>query len=176
MKIKTSFILISCLILIIGCNQQSPAQIQLEKKIRELAVQNKLSEFQIEHGIGPFKQAVLVSANTDEDMVIKGKALFRQRCIFCHKVDSVMYAPSLRYVADRRSPTFILNILLNPEEMTEKHPLAKQLSILANNKMRFQNLEEADARSVLDYLRELNQEGIQKKITTADTVLNLIDL
>ena len=35
--------------------------------------------------------------------------------------------PALREVTARRTPAYIMNMILNPQEMVERHPVAKQL-------------------------------------------------
>ena len=56
----------------------------------------------------------------------------------------------------RRSPEWTMNMILNPEEMVKKDPLAKELLIKFNGSpMANQNLTEDEARQVLEYFRTL---------------------
>jgi len=50
-----------------------------------------------------------------------------------------------------------MNMILNPEEMIQKDPIAKQLLIDSNGApMANQNLTEDEARSILEYFRTKN--------------------
>jgi cytochrome c len=46
-----------------------------------------------------------------------------------------------------------MNMILNPQEMVERHPVAKQLLAERMTFMANQNLSVEDARAVLEYLR-----------------------
>ena len=56
----------------------------------------------------------------------------------------------------RRSPEWIMNMILNPEVMVKEDPIAKQLLIEYNGSpMANQNLTQEQARSILEYFRTL---------------------
>ena len=59
-------------------------------------------------------------------------------------------------IYERRSPEWVMNILLNPTEMLKKDPIASALLKEYNNiQMLNQNLSEAEARAIAEYLRTL---------------------
>ena len=63
--------------------------------------------------------------------------------------------PALQDVTERRTPEWIMNMILNPEEMTKKDPIAKELLAEYLSPMANQSLEEEEARKILEYFRTL---------------------
>ena len=105
-------------------------------------------------GIGPVTNLTLTEI--DQDMVAEGKTIFENMCTACHKADKKFIGPSPKDILDRRTPEWVMNMILNPEEMVEKDPIAKQLLIEHNGApMANQNLTEDQARKVLEYFRTL---------------------
>jgi len=105
-------------------------------------------------GIGPVKSITL--AGIDQAMAEEGKGIFDASCTACHKVEKRFIGPSPMGIMSRRSPEWIMNMILNPEEMVAKDPVAKQLLIDYNGApMANQNLTEEQARKILEYFRTL---------------------
>jgi len=106
-------------------------------------------------GIGPVKSLVL-GENIDQGMVQKGEALFKSKCMACHKPNQKFIGPAPVGIFERRAPEWIMNMILNPEEMIQKDPIAKQLLIEHNGSpMANQGLTEEEAREILAYYRVL---------------------
>lgn len=106
-------------------------------------------------GIGPIK-SVSLSDELDANLIATGKKIFQTMCSACHKADKKFIGPSPKDILSRRTPEWTMNMILNPVEMVEKDPIAKQLLIEANGApMANQNLSEEDARAVLEYFRSL---------------------
>lgn len=116
------------------------------------ASEDRLTPFQLEHGIGPVKEPIQLGA-IDPALVATGKAVFEIKCTACHKMDTLYVGPALGEVTTRRSPAFIMNMILNPQEMVEHHPVAKQMLAERMSFMANQNLTPEEARAVLEYLR-----------------------
>lgn len=112
-----------------------------------------LSAFEVENGIGPVKEAIALGA-VDHAMAEAGEKIFEQKCSACHKMDEKYVGPALGQVTARRTPAYIMNMILNPQEMVERHPVAKQLLAEHMSFMPNQGLTREDARLVLEYLRE----------------------
>ncbi|PTX43597.1 mono/diheme cytochrome c family protein [Christiangramia gaetbulicola] len=107
-------------------------------------------------GIGPIKK-IEIPDEIDPEMAAKGKAIFDSKCMACHKPDKKFIGPAPKGVLGRRSPEWVMNMMLNPEEMILKDPIAKQLLIEHNGSpMANQNLTEEDARQLLEYFRTLD--------------------
>ncbi|MBI5808422.1 MAG: cytochrome c [Ignavibacteriales bacterium] len=111
-----------------------------------------LTVFELENGIGPIKEKIQLGS-IDSKKVAEGKKLFEAKCSQCHKLDEKYTGPALRNVTKRRTPEYILNNILNPDEMANKHPEAKKLVALHATKMTFQNVTKEDALKILDYFR-----------------------
>lgn len=109
-------------------------------------------------GIGPVK-SVTLNAEIDQALAVKGETVFKNMCTACHKTDKKFIGPALVGITERRSPEWIMNMILNPEEMIANDPIAKQLLLEANMAvMADQNLTEEEARSILEYFRTLKEE------------------
>jgi len=102
-------------------------------------------------GIGPITSVTL--GEIDQEMADKGKAIFTLKCTACHKISKRLIGPALVGVTTRRSPEWIMNQILNPEEMVAKDPIAKKLLAEYIAPMANQGLTEEDARQVLEYFR-----------------------
>src|SRR5690606_40502995 len=72
------------------------------------------------------------SSDLDQALAATGKTTFENLCSACHKMDKKFIGPALDGVTERRSPEWIMNMILNPEEMIQKDPIAKQLMIESN--------------------------------------------
>jgi mono/diheme cytochrome c family protein len=107
-----------------------------------------------EIGIGPVKTITLGAL--DKNLADKGKELFETKCVACHKFDSKLVGPPLKDVTKRRKPEWIMNMILNPEQMTKENPAAKQLFGQYLTQMTFQNVTQDDARAILEYFRSLD--------------------
>ena len=106
-------------------------------------------------GIGPVKN-LEIPEEIDQAMANKGKAIFDSKCLACHKPNKKFIGPAPAGVLERRSPEWVMNMMLNPEEMILKDPIAKQLLIEHNGSpMANQNLTEEEARQILEYFRTL---------------------
>lgn len=108
-------------------------------------------------GIGPIKSLVLPDG-IDTALAAKGEDVFGKMCTACHKIDRKFIGPKIEGVSEKRSPEWIMNMILNPEEMIQKDPIAQQLLIESNMAvMANQNLTEDEARSILEYFRQIDQ-------------------
>ena len=106
-------------------------------------------------GIGPIKELTFPDT-IDEALAAKGKESFDAICVACHMVDQRMIGPAMKGVYERRSPEWVMNMMLNPDEMLQKDPIAIALLKEYNNAIMLnQNLSEEDARALAEYLRTL---------------------
>lgn len=105
-----------------------------------------------EMGIGPVKE-IKLDGSINQDLVNKGKAIFDIKCVTCHKVDEKLVGPPLKDVTKRRKPEWIMNMILNPEQMLKENMIAKTLLSQYLTPMTFQNVTQDDARAILEYFR-----------------------
>jgi len=105
-------------------------------------------------GIGKFSKMELTHP-LDEDMVKKGQGIYDARCISCHKLtDEKLVGPGWKGVTDRRTPEWIMNFITNTDVMLDSDLIAQQLVVICIARMPNQNLNDAEARSVLESMRK----------------------
>ena len=123
----------------------------VEKKIEETPPVDPMSN----KGIGPVKQLKLAS-EIDQNMAKEGEVLYQQYCTACHKPDKQYIGPPPKDILERRTPEWVMNMILNPTEMLKEDPLAKQVLAASNGAvMADQGLKEDQARKILEYFRTL---------------------
>ncbi|MBQ0740896.1 c-type cytochrome, partial [Aquimarina celericrescens] len=76
--------------------------------------------------------SIELPAEIDQTMVTKGQDVFKKMCMACHKTTKRFIGPAPTGILKRRSPEWVMNMILNPSEMVEKDPLAKELLIEFN--------------------------------------------
>ena len=104
-------------------------------------------------GVGPIKKVTL--GPLDPAMAAKGKTLFQSHCFMCHSLDERKVGPPLGDVTKQRTPEFIMNMILNTSDMEQHDPTAKRLEAEYPVKMPATNLNEKQAREILEYLRSV---------------------
>jgi len=105
-------------------------------------------------GIGPVTSVEL--GEIDDALVEQGKELYKANCTACHKIGKRSVGPALKGVTERRSPEWIMNMILNPQEMVDKDPTAKALLAEYLAPMANQSLKEEEARAILEFFRTKN--------------------
>jgi hypothetical protein len=67
-----------------------------------------------------------------------------------------LIGPAMSGIYERRSPEWVINLLLNPTQMLKEDPVANALLKEYNNVMMLnQNLTQDEARAIAEYLRTL---------------------
>mgnify|MGYP006394958185 CR=1 FL=1 len=156
---------LGCLLLFAGCGEgkeesKEDQKIKIGATKKEAPAKTKTASAEAtidlnNKGIGPISSMDL-PATIDNAMVAQGDELFKTKCGSCHKPTKRFIGPAPSGIMERRSPEWIMNMILNPEEMTQKDPIARQLLIDYNGSpMANQSLTEAEARSILEYFRTL---------------------
>lgn len=112
-----------------------------------------------ELGVGPVKEVSLTAV--DKNLVTKGETIFTAKCSACHKINERLVGPPLKDVTKRRKPEWIMNMILNPQQMTQENPTAKELFATYLIQMTFQDVSQDDARAILEYFRA-NDEGLNQ--------------
>ncbi|MCM4171191.1 cytochrome c [Arenibacter sp. TNZ] len=106
-------------------------------------------------GVGPIKSVNFAEA-IDTELAAKGQKTFSTICVACHMVEQRLIGPALKGVFERRSPEWVMNMIMNPDGMLKEDPIAKALLKEYNNAVMLnQNLSEEDTRAVAEYLRTL---------------------
>lgn len=110
-----------------------------------------LTQDELRYGIGPIRNLQL--GDVEPELAEEGAEIFTTKCSACHKIDERYVGPPLRGVTERRTPEFVMNMILNPDSMIARHPIIKELLAQFYTPMPDQQLTEEDARAVLEYLR-----------------------
>lgn len=105
-------------------------------------------------GIGPITSVTV--GPVDTTMALEGKKIYDSKCTACHNPTQKLIGPPQKGILERRTPEWVMNLLLNTQEMLDKNPAAKKLLQEYNNvPMTNQGLTQDEARKILEYLRIL---------------------
>ena len=159
---KNWITLLSLSLLIIGCGEKKEEKkeggFEINRAKKEVAPKEVSEGVPVDlsnKGIGPVS-SLEFSDEIDKELAAAGEAKFNAICIACHMVDQRMIGPAMEGVYERRSPEWVMNMILNPDGMLKEDPIAKALLKEYNNAIMLnQNLTEEEARAVAEYLRTL---------------------
>ena len=160
-KMKKIFTILALGALIVSCGEKKEekrAGFEVNRAKKEVKSTTEKQEVPVDlsnKGVGPIT-SVEFGADIDKDMATAGAAKYSAVCTACHLVDKRLIGPALKDVYKRRSPEWVMNMILNPDRMIKEDPIAKALLKEYNNAVMInQNLSEEDARSIAEYLRTL---------------------
>ena len=106
-------------------------------------------------GVGPIS-SVTLNAEIDQAIAANGKEIYKKMCTACHRATKTLIGPPPVGILEKRTPEWIMNMILNPDGMVKNDPLAKKLLMEFNGSpMANQNLSQEEARAVLEYFRTL---------------------
>jgi cytochrome c len=100
-------------------------------------------------------QHVDVGQTIDAPMAKAGEEVFELKCTACHKYDERYVGPPLGNVATKRTPEYVMNMILDTETMIENDDTVKCLMQEYLLRMPNQSVDEKDARNVLEHLRDV---------------------
>lgn len=123
------------------------------ESMKPLTYEEAVADWKNQKGLGPVKSVELGEFN--EEMAKKGAEIYELKCTACHNPDDEKVGPPPINILSRRTPEWIMNMILNPEEMAIKDPIARGLLVQYNTVMANQGLTQEDARAVLEYFRTL---------------------
>ncbi len=147
--------------LIMGCGEKKEDKkggFEMNRTKKEVKAESASEEVPMDlnnKGVGPIT-SVEFGAEIDAEMAAKGEEIFSTICMACHMAEQRMIGPALKGVYERRSPEWVMNMILNPDGMLKEDPIAIALLKEYNNAIMLnQNLSEEDTRAVAEYLRTL---------------------
>ncbi len=109
-------------------------------------------------GIGEVK-SVDLGSGIDASLADAGKAIVDMKCTACHQLnDKRLVGPGFQGVTNRRRPEWILNMITNVDVMLDQDPTAQKLLEECLTRMPNQNLSQADARGILEFMRRNDEE------------------
>ncbi len=133
---------------VVGCS--SAPETDAERQARWAA--GNLNSWETEHGIGPVTEDIQLAA-VDPARAASGLDIFVKKCATCHYLDHKKTGPMLRDVTKRRSPEYVLNQILNPEQMGKLHPDGRKLVAQYAQFMTIQGITRENAEDLLHFLR-----------------------
>ncbi len=105
-------------------------------------------------GIGKFTNVEL-SPTLDAAMAKQGNDIYDLKCSACHKLtNEKLVGPGWAGVTTRRKAEWVMNFATNPDEMLNKDPQAQAMLEECLVRMPNQNLNDAEARSVYEFMRK----------------------
>ncbi|MEQ9297179.1 MAG: cytochrome c [Cyclobacteriaceae bacterium] len=106
-------------------------------------------------GVGPIEFLILPDT-IDQALALNGKHIYEENCTICHKPKTKFIGPAPQGILDRRTPEWVMNMILNPERMLKEDSLARDLFLEFNGSpMANQHLSETEVRAILEYFRTL---------------------
>jgi len=97
-----------------GYGKKAPAKV--EKKVpasQRIELSNK--------GVGSVT-SVTLGEEIDQDMATHGKDVYAKMCTACHKADKKFIGPAPTGILERRTPEWVMNMILSPEQMVKEDP------------------------------------------------------
>lgn len=120
---------------------------KLEEKVNEIKHYNT--------GIGPITKVEI--GPFDAAMAAKGKSVYEMKCQSCHRIEGDrLVGPSFTGVTERRTPEWVMNMIMNTEAMLNEDQTAKDMLEICLVRMPNQNVAEPDARNIVEYFREID--------------------
>jgi len=154
-KLALNLLTLLLLLTVIGCSSSPSEPAAADGAAKPKSMLAEEADPLTNKGIGPIT-SVTLGATVDQAMATKGKDIYEKLCMACHKPTEKFIGPAPKGILDRRSPEWVMNMILNPEQMVKEDPIAKKLLMEYNGSpMANQNLTEDDARAILEYFRTL---------------------
>lgn len=102
-----------------------------------------------------------LSEQLEQDLVDQGARIFTEKCSSCHTIDTVnFFVPSFAGVTNRRSPEWIMNMILHSEKMVRADSTALALLKKHRKIMPDPELTVDQARAVLEFFRYNDEEQV----------------
>lgn len=98
---------------------------------------------------------VKLGATVDPALSKQGGKVFDVTCTGCHKYDERYVGPALGQVLKRRTPEYVMNMILDTETMIDKDDTVRCMLQTYLMKMPNMQVDEKDARAVVEHLREV---------------------
>ncbi|MEE9430410.1 MAG: c-type cytochrome [Melioribacteraceae bacterium] len=163
MNIKYFVVLLIVAVLFVNCGDSKDKVNSAKKSVKKIVKKETVKKIETtgkidfdapaldNKGVGKIKNLKLSAL--DEKLAASGKETYKKMCTACHKFKKRYIGPALLGVTKRRSPEWIMNMILDPEKMVAEDPLAKALITEYNAPMANQQLKEEEARAILEFFR-----------------------
>jgi len=150
----TVFAMIAVLSACGGSDQNKQNENASDATVAETATANGNPSYDPNRGEGKFT-TVEVGEKLDVAMAGDGKKAYDIKCSSCHKLtEEKLVGPGWKGVTTRRQAPWIMNFITNTDEMLNKDPAAQAQLEICLVRMPNQSLSDADARALLEFMRE----------------------
>jgi cytochrome c551/c552 len=150
----TVFAMIAILSACGGSDQNKQNENASDATVAETATANGNPSYDPNRGEGKFT-TVEVGEKLDLALAADGKKAFDIKCSSCHKLtEEKLVGPGWKDVTKRRQAPWIMNFITNTDEMLNKDPAAQAQLEICLVRMPNQSLSDADARALLEFMRE----------------------
>lgn len=153
MKLNVLFI-VTAVVLLSSCGGEKAKETSATPTNSEVKKEMVSVDPKTDKGVGPITSITL--GEIDTALVAEGETIFKAKCTACHKISKRFVGPGLKGITERRTPEWIMNMILDPERMVKENEIAKQLLVEYNAPMANQSLTEDEARKILEYFRTKN--------------------
>ena len=155
---KTTLIIGTALVMILGACGNSGKE-EEKNAGQESAATSMVEEapsYDPKRGEGKWTaENVNIGETINEEWATSGESISNTKCMSCHKNSGEkLVGPGWEGVTKRRSPEWIMNFITNPDPMLDKDPEAQAMLEICLVRMPNQNLSDAEARNILEYMRK----------------------
>jgi Cytochrome c len=154
MKLLKTIGVLAGMLLIISCNEGA------KKDPPAVDVQELTKDKPETHGTELKEGDITLGTPLDQAMVTAGKSSYELKCQSCHRLsDEKLVGPGWKDVTKKRQPLWIMNMITNVEMMLETDAEAQKLLEQCMVRMPNQNITKAQAREILEFMR--NNDGLK---------------
>lgn len=147
---KKTLLLLALAALTMYCGRPDPAA-DSENESTEAA---SPSDYDPNRGVGKFENFE-VPATLDPALAEAGDKVVSTKCKSCHKMtDERLVGPGWAGVTQRRTPTWLMNFITDPDPMINVDPELQSQLELCLVRMPNQNVSEDEGRAILEYMRQ----------------------
>lgn len=136
-----------------GGNSETKTTTSESSSSETAKTENGNPSYDPQRGEGKFTE-VAVGATVDQAMAAAGEKVYNVKCVSCHKLTSEkLVGPGWLGVTDRHAAPWIMNFTTNTDAMLDKDPKAQAQLEICLVRMPNQNIADADARSLYEFMR-----------------------
>ncbi|MCY1518728.1 hypothetical protein D9M68_534520 [compost metagenome] len=156
MKKKITMACCAAFVLIMGaCGGGKNSAPEQNTETAPKSMVDEASSYDPKRGEGKYDASNVQLGAIDATMAATGKTIAETKCFSCHKTtDEKLVGPGWKGVTERRTPHWIMNFITNPDPMIDKDPEVQAQLELCLVRMPNQNLQENEARSIVEFMRQ----------------------
>jgi len=103
------------------------------------------------------EESLNLSETLNQEWATSGENISATKCTSCHKLtEERLVGPGWAGVTKKRSGAWLMNFITNPDAMIDKDPEVQAMLELCLVRMPNQNLSDAEARNIFEYMRKID--------------------